>query len=90
MFNLVSLFGLVGDGLIIVSWIPKTIKTIKKGRTNENWSFIFIYVFASLILTIYSFLVSNLVFIILNGAVTLLSGIDLFYKIDPRRIIKSR
>ncbi len=88
MISLISLLGLFGDGLIILSWIPKTIKTIKKGRTNEDWLFILIYVIASFILTVYSLLVANLVFIILNGAVTILSGIDLFYKIDPRRTAK--
>jgi len=85
MISLISLLGFVGDFLLIFSWIPKAVKTIKAGKTNEGLTFISIYVLASLILTIYAFLISDLVFIILNLSVTLISGINVYYKLNPRK-----
>ena len=76
--------GWAGFGLLIIAWVPQTYDTIKAGRTEMNIAFILLYVFSSLLLTIYSVLTNDTVFIALNGLLTVGSGINLYYKISPR------
>ena len=81
----VEILGWTGFAILIMAWIPQTLDTIKAGRTDINIAFILMYVFSSLLLTIYSILESDNVFIALNGLLTIGSGINLFYKLFPRK-----
>ena len=78
-----EILGWLGFAVLIMAWIPQTIDTIKAGRTEMNLAFILMYVFSSLLLTIYSVLENDLVFIALNALLTV--GINLFYKLFPRK-----
>ena len=80
-----EILGWLGFAVLIMAWIPQTIDTIKAGRTEMNLAFILMYVFSSLLLTIYSVLENDLVFIALNALLTVGSGINLFYKLFPRK-----
>ena len=82
----VELLGWLGFGLLIAAWIPQTWDTIKAGRTDMNLVFILLYVTSSLLLTIYSVLTVDYVFIALNALLTVGSGINLFYKLKPRKV----
>lgn len=79
----VELLGWLGFGLLITAWVPQTWDTIKAGRTDMNMIFILLYVTSSLLLTIYSVLTVDYVFITLNALLTIGSGINLFYKLKP-------
>lgn len=81
----IELLGWVGFGILVVAWVPQTWQTIKAGHTEMNMAFIILYASASLLLTIYSVLTNDLVFIALNGMLTIGSGINLFYKLFPRK-----
>ncbi|MBO6794493.1 MAG: hypothetical protein JJ895_11325 [Balneolaceae bacterium] len=81
----VEILGWLGFGLLITAWVPQTWDTIKAGRTDMNMIFILLYVTSSLLLTIYSVLTVDYVFITLNALLTFGSGINLFYKIKPRK-----
>jgi MtN3 and saliva related transmembrane protein len=81
----VELLGWLGFGLLITAWVPQTWDTIKAGRTDMNMIFILLYVTSSLLLTIYSVLTVDYVFITLNALLTIGSGINLFYKLKPRK-----
>ncbi len=81
----VELLGWLGFGLLITAWVPQTWDTIKSGRTDMNLVFIMLYVTSSLLLTVYSVLTVDYVFIALNALLTVGSGINLFYKLKPRK-----
>ncbi len=81
----VELLGWLGFGLLITAWVPQTWDTIKAGRTDMNLVFIMLYVTSSLLLTVYSVLTVDYVFIALNALLTVGSGINLFYKLKPRK-----
>ena len=81
----VELLGWLGFGLLITAWVPQTWDPIKAGRTDMNMIFILLYVTSSLLLTIYSVLTVDYVFITLNALLTIGSGINLFYKLKPRK-----
>lgn len=83
--NWIEILGWSGFAILIMAWIPQTIDTIKAGRTEMNIAFILMYVFSSLLLTIYSVLTYDMVFIALNGLLTVGSGINLYYKLFPRK-----
>ena len=80
----IETLGWTGFAILIMAWIPQTIDTIKAGKTEINIAFILMYVTSSAILTIYSVLENDHVFIALNGLLTLGSGINLYYKLFPR------
>lgn len=81
----IEILGWTGFAILIMAWIPQTIDTIKAGRTDMNLAFILMYAFSSLLLTIYSILENDQVFIALNALLTIGSGINLFYKLFPRK-----
>lgn len=81
----IEVLGWTGFAVLIMAWIPQTMDTIKAGRTDMNIAFILMYVISSLLLTIYSVLENDHVFIALNALLTIGSGINLFYKLFPRK-----
>ncbi len=81
----IELLGWIGFGILVVAWVPQTWQTIKAGYTEMNMAFIVLYASASLLLTIYSVLTNDLVFIALNGMLTIGSGLNMFYKLFPRK-----
>lgn len=83
--NWIEILGWSGFAILIMAWIPQTWDTIKAGKTDMNMAFILMYVFSSFLLTIYSVLENDMVFIALNALLTIGSGINLFYKLFPRR-----
>ena len=78
---MISLLGLLGALLIVVAWIPETIHTIRFRKSGLEIHFALIYVLASLLLTIYSIVIADLVFIILNASATVLGIINAYYTI---------
>lgn len=81
----IELLGWIGFGLLVSAWVPQTWETIKQGYTQVNLGFVLLYVTSSLLLTIYSVLIDDTVFIALNGLLTIGSGINLYYKLFPRK-----
>ena len=81
----IEILGWTGFSVLIMAWIPQTIDTIKAGRTDMNLAFILMYVISSLLLTVYSILENDPVFIALNALLTVGSGINLLYKLFPRK-----
>lgn len=81
----IEILGWIGFAILVGAWVPQTWETIRQGYTATNLAFIVMYVLASLLLTIYSILVVDPVFIALNGMLTLGSGINLYFKLFPRK-----
>lgn len=81
----IELLGWIGFCILVSAWIPQTWETIKAGRTSINIAFIIMYFTSSLLLTIYSILVEDPVFISLNFLLALGSGINLYFKLFPRK-----
>lgn len=81
-----EIIGWVGFSILVCAWIPQTWETVKKGYNTANLAFNVMYVIASILLTIYSVLIVDNVFIMLNGLITIGSAINLYYKIFPRTI----
>lgn len=81
----IEIFGWTGFAILIGAWIPQTWETIKNGNTSMNVIFILMYFSSSLILTIYSILTNDVIFIALNALLTLGSSINLYYKLFPRK-----
>lgn len=81
----VEMIGWIGFGILVMAWIPQTWDTIRDGYCSTNLVFIILYALASLVLTIYAALQSDYVFVALNGLLTIGSGINMFYKLFPRK-----
>lgn len=82
---MIELVGWVGFGLLLVAWIPQTVETIKAGRTPINILFILLYACSSTLLALYALLQRDIIFFILNALLAIGSGINLYYKLWPRK-----
>ncbi|MEX0720342.1 MAG: hypothetical protein WD059_06720 [Balneolaceae bacterium] len=85
----IELLGWLGFGILVAAWIPQTLETIKLGATPINWGFIIMYFSSSLLLTIYSFLTGDMIFLALNGLLTIGSGINMYFKFFPRTVLST-
>ena len=81
MFEPIGLFGLI---LILIAWIPETLKNLKERRVKTRTEFLILYMLGSLFLTIHAIILLDLVFIILNLLATILSGVNLVFKMTMR------
>ena len=69
-------FGLIGLALIVIAWVPETIKSLKSKKTARP-EFLLLYFLGSLFLTLHAMTIRDLIFIILNAIATVLSGTNL-------------
>ncbi|HHI01270.1 MAG TPA: hypothetical protein ENL40_07410 [Thermococcus litoralis] len=76
-----ELVGLIGMLLLVSSWIPQTWETIKNKKCPLNLEFVLVYVTASTLLAIYSYIIGDWVFLTLNSLATLQSGVNLYVKL---------
>lgn len=83
----IQILGWIGFGILVSAWIPQTWETVKAGHTSINIAFIIMYFISSLLLTVYSVLIGDPVFTALNFMLTLGSGINLYFKLFPRKTV---
>ncbi|NJE84606.1 hypothetical protein E3E23_01940 [Thermococcus sp. CX2] len=76
-----EIIGLLGMLLLVSSWLPQTIETVKKKHCPLNMKFIIIYVVAATLLTIYSYIIGDWIFFTLNFLSALQSAINLAVKL---------
>lgn len=81
----VEVVGWIGFGILVMAWVPQTWDTIRDGYCPTNLAFIILYALASLVLTVYAALQVDYVFVALNGLLTIGSGINMYYKLFPRK-----
>ncbi|WP_020402736.1 PQ-loop domain-containing transporter [Gracilimonas tropica] len=81
----IEFLGWAGFGILVAAWIPQTLDTLKAGKTEMNIAFIIMYFSSSLLLTIYSVITEDPVFTALNALLTIGSGINMYYKLFPRK-----
>lgn len=84
MFDYKTLIGLTGMIILVSSWLPQTIETIKTRNCPLNMKFIILYTFSSFLLTIYSILIKDMVFTLLNFLAFVQSFTNLFIKIKSK------
>ncbi len=76
-----KLIGLIGLIAIVACWIPQTFEVLRTRRANMRLSFLILYFFGSIALTIYA--LGDPIFVTLNLLTTLGSAINLYFKIFP-------
>lgn len=77
--QLTEILGFFGVVLLAISWIPQTLTVLKEKKSHMNLKFILIYSGGSLLLLVYSVLIVDIVYIILNSITTVLAAINLFF-----------
>ena len=75
-----EIIGLVGMLILASSWIPQTIETIKTKQCPLNFGFILIYAIASTLLTMYSYIIGDMIFLMLNALAAFQSAVNLYIK----------
>jgi|TARA_B100001971_G_C18048658_1_gene461590 lipid-A-disaccharide synthase-like uncharacterized protein len=82
---MVQTIGIIGLALLALAWIPQTYSIIKKRRSYINPKFGILYVIGSLILVYYSIQINDIIFLILNSFVALMSAISLYFSTGKRK-----
>jgi MtN3 and saliva related transmembrane protein len=83
--NAGEIIGLLGMLLLVSSWLPQTVETLRKRHCPLNLEFIIIYVAAASLLTIYSYIIGDWIFFTLNFLSALQSAINLVVKLmEPK------
>ncbi len=78
----VEIMGLIGMLMLVGSWVPQTIETLRTKKCPLNMKFILIYFTASALLTLYAYLPPrDWIFTALNGLAALQSGVNLYVKL---------
>lgn len=80
----VEIIGLIGAFLLMIAWMPEIINILKKGKSKMDNTFTGIVLLATLILFIYSILINNLVFIVVNSFILFEVSISLYFSFFPR------
>jgi lipid-A-disaccharide synthase-like uncharacterized protein len=74
-YNLVGVVGLI---ILAIAWIPQTLETIKKRKSYLSVRFALLYLSGSLVLAIYSVMINDTVFLILNIVLIIMAVINLY------------
>jgi lipid-A-disaccharide synthase-like uncharacterized protein len=82
--------GWLGAILLGASWVPETIHTIKRRESEVEPSFLVLYFFADLCLTIYAAWLNDLVFLTLNAFVLFNVVINMYYEFIVERRRKKK
>lgn len=81
---MIEVIGYSGLILLLLAWVPQTYETIQVGKTPINLGFVLLYMISSIMLSVYAYLKDDSVFLLLNGLLSIGSGINLYYKLWPR------
>ena len=71
------IYGLAGLGLLLIGWIYETILVLRGTKKPLPLGFAALYGFGTLLLAIHSWILNDLVFIILNVVLMLISIINI-------------
>jgi hypothetical protein len=72
----IEIIGLLGSFILLTAWIYEMYRTLKKGDQLDV-NFIIIYIIGLIFLVYYSLVIESLSYIILNGAILILSFVEL-------------
>jgi len=79
------IIGLIGLILLAIGWIYETFIIIKEKKSKINTKFAVMYVTGSLFLVIYSVQIKDVLFMVLNGLITISSLISLIYSVKKKK-----
>ena len=81
---MVTIIGILGLVLLGIAWIPQLIRILKKKYGHIDVRFGALYVIGSVLLVIYSIQINDIIFLILNSFIAIMSGISLFFSIKKK------
>lgn len=90
MIELNELIGWLGMIFIAIAFIPETIATIKKGKSELENSFVLPYLVGVLLIIYYSFQINSMPFVALNAILLLFLAIDIYFLLAPRKAAKPK
>ena len=85
MLNYIEIIGIAGALLLIVAWIPELVDIIKAKKSKLNKRFSELLFFATLILLVYSIMVKDFIFIIINAFLLAEISISVYYTLHRNK-----
>lgn len=75
----VNLIGLLGIIFLVLAWLPISIRTLSKKRSNENLLFGILFLIGAAFLTVYSIQIKDVIFSVLNLLAMIFAFINIEY-----------
>ncbi len=79
--NIADVIGILGMLLLVGSWVPQTVETVRSRRCSLNLEFVVAYVAAASLLTVYSYIKGDWIFLTLNFLAAFQSSINMVVKL---------
>ncbi len=79
-------FGLAGLLLLLIAWIPESLKTIRERKSPVELKFSLVYALGSASLMTYAYLLGDLIFTALNLLTTLMAGMNAYYAVREKKL----
>lgn len=75
---MINLYGFAGLALILAGWVYEAVLVLRKNKKPLPFGFAAMYCAGSIMLTVYSWLLNDLVFIVLNAAAVAMAAVNIF------------
>lgn len=88
----VSTVGILGMLLLVIAWIPQTLRTIRTKKVGISRKYLYVYLFGSGFLAAYAYLIGDIIFLALNSIAAMMDFINLYYyeKYEHKRAKSTR
>lgn len=80
-----EIIGIIGVALIALSWIPQAVQTVRTKKSGITLGFGVSQFVGSFFIILYSFMIKEPLFVILNVMAVILIGINLKYNLKEKR-----
>ena len=77
-------FGIIGLLFILAGWLYELAQSLKSKKPGVPLRFALLYGAGSLLLTLHSFLLGDLVFLVLNAAATLIAAVNAYFSLKGK------
>ncbi len=76
---MIFILGIIGLSLLLLGWIYETLQTIKDRHCDVKLPFAGLYFVGSLLLSIYAFVLDDVIFMALNGTAAIIALINIYF-----------
>ncbi|MCC7552468.1 hypothetical protein KO317_02270 [Candidatus Micrarchaeota archaeon] len=94
---MIFILGIIGLSLLLLGWIYETLQTIKDRHCDVKLTFAGLYFIGSLLLSIYAFVLDDVIFMALNGTAAIIALINIYfilfgekYSAEYKKLLKKR
>lgn len=83
-----EIFGISGAIIIVIAWTWETIEAIKRHKSLVDLSFAALSLIGNTLITIYSWMIQNMIFFWLNFIIWIVIIFEIWYSLHIKKVYK--